>query len=148
MNEPDTNREKPGVAASAELRDAAIAEIMGDVANLHRSVRDLVAITEDADRRISARVIELRKVAADLASAREAAFAQISVLASEQAQRAFREAMGDLLARMSGTLEKIGHGLNAHAGRQFADRAAVAIVTAAITSVLTLGGTWLLLHFH
>ena len=147
MSGAEASRDQ-GYMPSAELRDAALAEIMGDVAALHQSVRDLAAIEADIDTRITARVVELRALCTDLAAARETVFGQITAHATKQAQKSFREAMGELLGKVERTLQGVDRGLTAHAGRQFVDRMAVAIMTATFTAIAVLCGVWVMLRFH
>lgn len=133
---------------SEDQKDALIAEMLGDVVNLHRSVKDLVAITDDADRRITARVSEIRSLVANLSGMREALLAELAARAGAEAQRVLRESLGDLQGRIAAGVSRLELQPALDMRRQWTDRAAVAIVTAAITSVVTLAGVAVLLHFH
>jgi hypothetical protein len=131
-----------------EQKDALIAEMLGDVANLHRSVKDLVVVTDDADRRITARVSEIRTLVADLVGMREALLAELVMRSSAEAQRVLRENVGGLHKRVEDAMRHLEQQPDRDARRQWTDRTAIAIVTAAIASVLTLTGSWLLSHVH
>jgi methylphosphotriester-DNA--protein-cysteine methyltransferase len=131
---------------SAEMRDAAIAEVLGDVHELHKSVKDLVNIIRDADERTSASVIDLLKVSSDFAHAREAAFAEIAVHARTKAQQAFIEAMGDRLTRLDHVVHEVPRTIGLLAQRRFSELVAVSVATGFVTCVSTLVGVWLMTH--
>lgn len=57
---------------SPHVRDEVMAEILGDVHMLHKSVSDLAAIIQTSDERLSGRIAELLKASREFANAREA----------------------------------------------------------------------------
>jgi hypothetical protein len=138
-------REGP-TAMTDEMRDAAMAEILGDVHGLHTSVKDLVAIVRDSDERISGRIVELRQVASDFAAAREAAIAQLATHASETAHRRFTDSMGDLLTRVDMSLVGIERLVLNGRDRRLFDLVAAAFMSGGITAVVALVGVWLMVH--
>jgi len=125
---------------SAEMRDAAMAEVLGDVYLLHKSMKELVAIVRDSDERISGRIVELRQVAADFANSRDAALAHLATQASETAQRRFTDSMGDMLKRVDVSLVAIERLVQDRPGRRLFDMAAVALMTGGITAAAALLG--------
>jgi hypothetical protein len=133
---------------SQEQADALLAEVLGDVLTMHRSVKDLGQILDDTDQRITARVGEVRALVTDLAGLRERLVTELSVRAGEEGRRALRESVGEMVER----IERIGRWLEqqplSDARRQWFDRMSVAIVTAAISTGATLAGVALLLHFR
>lgn len=133
---------------SDDHKDALIAEVLGDVLSLHQSVKDLVAITNDADKRITSRVSELRALVADLAGMREALLAELAVRSGDEAKRALRDSFVAIDQRLVDAVRQVDRRPMLGARRQWADRAAVAIMTAAISSCTTLGGIAVLLHLH
>jgi len=129
---------------SAEMRDAAMAEVLGDVYLLHKSMKELVAIVRDSDERISGRIVELRQVAADFANSRDAALAHLATQASETAQRRFTDSMGDMLKQVGGSLVAIERLVQDRLGRRLFDMAAVALMTGGITAAVALVGVWMI----
>ncbi len=129
---------------SAEMRDAAMAEILGDVHALHTSMKDLAAIVRDSDERISGRIVDLRQVAADFSHARDAALAQLATQASETAQRRFTDSMGDMMKRVDVALVAIERLVQDRPGRRLFDMAVVAFMAGGITAAAAIVGVWLL----
>jgi len=133
-------------ALSQQQKDALLGEILGDVLKLHKSVKDLSDIVRDADERISARLVELRKVSAEFANAREAAFAQIGLQARNQAQQAFVETMGARLSQLDSVVQAVPRTIGLLAHRRFSELVAVSIATSLVASISTLVGVWLMVH--
>ena len=133
-------------ALSQQQKDALLGEILGDVLKLYKSVKDLSEIVRDADERISARLVELRKVSAEFANAREAAFAQIGLQARNQAQQAFVETMGARLSQLDSVVQAVPRTIGLLAHRRFSELVAVSIATSLVASISTLVGVWLMVH--
>jgi hypothetical protein len=103
-------------------------------------------IVSDCDQRLSTRVVELRAISGELSHAREAAFAQIGLLARRQAQDAFKESMGALLGKLESTLQNVPQTVAAVSQRRFSDFLVVAVATGFVTMLGTLAGVWLMIH--
>jgi hypothetical protein len=144
---PSVPHDAQGLAGlSQHQKDALIGELLGDVLNLHKSVKDLSLIVSDSDQRLSTRVVELRAISSELSHAREAAFAQIGLQARTQAQDAFKESMGALLGKLESTLQNVPLTVAALSQRRFSDFLVVAVATGFITMLGTLAGVWLMVH--
>lgn len=141
-----TTGEPKSVLMSAEMRDAAIAELLGDVHEVHKSVRDLVLITRDTDERISARLVELRAISKELDAQKEAAFAAISIRARDQSQQAFRSEMADMIRKLDSGLEANARGQAETTRRRIVDLFTVAISTGVFLSATSLFAAWLIFH--
>jgi hypothetical protein len=133
---------------SEEMRDAVLAEVLGDVRSLHQCAKDLLAITTETDERITARVVELRALASDLAHARETLLAEIALQASDQAQRRLETGLGKRIEDLKGAFDARGPSSQPSEARRYVDLVAVAIVSGFITGLITLGGAWLIVHAH
>ena len=138
--------EKKVPLMSAEMRDAAIAEVLGDVHMMHNSVKDLARIVVDTDERITARVVELRVVSREFAAQREAAFAAISVRARETSQLAFKEELSVSLSQFESRFSDLPNALDAAASRRFGELVMVGLASGALSCLGSLLGFWMMVH--
>jgi len=131
---------------SPHLRDEVMAEILGDVHTLHKSVSDLAAIIQTSDERLSCRIAELLKASREFANAREGAIAELSAQASIATQRRIADSLGGTLARVDLTLASIGGTVRESTNRRLIELFAVALASAALAGAATLAGVWALIH--
>lgn len=131
---------------SPHVRDEVMAEILGDVHMLHKSVSDLAAIIQTSDERLSGRIAELLKASREFAHAREGAIAELSAQASIATQRRIADSLGGTLAKVDLTLASIGGTLRESNTRRLIELFAVALASAALAGAATLAGVWALIH--
>lgn len=131
---------------SSHVRDEVMAEILGDVHTLHKSVSDLAAIIRTSDERLSGRIVDLLKASSDFANAREGAIAELSAQASIATQKRITETLGGLLTKVDVTLASIGGSARESNSRRLIEMCVVALASAALTGAATLVGVWTLIH--
>ncbi|MGY2492841.1 hypothetical protein [Cupriavidus sp. CP313] len=122
-----------------------MAEILGDVHGLHKSVKDALAIWSDADTKVAGAVQDMRRWSVELASTREQLMANLALQATAQSRAAFREESADLSAQIA-SLVRQREDAPPKDSRQIAVLAAVALATALVSVLTTLAGIWVMLH--
>ena len=131
---------------SPHVRDEVMAEILGDVHTLHKSVSDLAAIIQTSDERLSGRIAELLQASREFANAREGAIAELSAQASIATQRRIADSLGATLAKVDLTLASISGTVRESTTRRLIELFAVALASAALAGTATLAGVWALIH--
>lgn len=95
--------------ASGELREAALAEILAEQLRVVQSQRDVSALMDTTDQRLTATVQALRdensKLAKLIGQASQAFMGELAARAADQARRAASEAIVDELARLRLAIE-------------------------------------------
>lgn len=133
------------VHATEELREAVLAELMGEqlaivqeVAGLAHAQRDVVALMDAVDRRLTGTLQQMRAenaLLADLVGKSELAFkGELALKAAEHARREFSQAMGGALDALSPHLAR----LEKSQGRSRQLRAAEVITLVLATVAVTL----------